>query len=48
LKQLTVEFVTPPAGCRETCNGHVNTRMVNFNLDQLLYLRTGVFSMRTK
>ena len=48
LKQITVEFVSPPAGCRETCSGQVNTRMVNFNLDQLPYLRTGVFSMRTK
>jgi len=32
-------------GCRDSCAGKVNTRMVNFTLDQLPYLQSAPFTM---
>ena len=47
-KDVTVQFVSPPDGCGKTgCSGKFNTRMVNFNVDALPFLRTAVFTMRT-
>jgi len=48
-KELTVQYRQVPAGCgRAGCIGQVRTRMVNFNVDQLPFLRLVTFTMLSR
>jgi hypothetical protein len=48
-KELTVQYQQVPAGCgRSGCSGQVRTRMVNFNVDQLPFLRLATFTMLSR
>jgi hypothetical protein len=48
-KELTIQYHQVPSGCgRAGCNGQIRTRMVNFNVDQLPFLRLFTFHMLSR
>ena len=48
-KELTVQYHRVPSGCGLTgCTGQIRTRMVNFNVDQLPFLRLATFNMLSR
>jgi hypothetical protein len=44
-KDVTLQLTELPEGCRSTCSAQFRTRMVNFTLDELPFLRSVSFSV---
>jgi hypothetical protein len=44
-KEVTVQYQKPPSGCDRSCTGKVDTRMVNFTVDALPFLRSASFTL---
>jgi hypothetical protein len=44
-KDVTLQVVALPAGCRDTCSAQFRTRMVNFTVDALPFLQAASFAI---
>lgn len=47
-KDVSVQVIAVPTGCNAACNATFETRMVNFTVDQLPFLRQVNFQIRAK